>query len=556
MPNRQRTLIVSIALLVAVCLAYCGIWRFEFVHYDDNTHIFGNERVNTGLSLSNVGWAFRQFNGAQWIPLTWLSFMADVSLFGLNPGAMHCVNIALHALNAVLLFLLLHRLTREFWPAAAVAAIYALHPVNVESVAWLSERKNVLSTAFWLLSTLSYVRYAESGRRAWMLACFLCLALGLMVKAMLVTLPCTLLLLDAWPLGRNRTTSWPRLVLEKLPLFALSALASFLQMKAAANDGLLWEGSDAPTFAYRAMNAGANILQYMQLIFIPTEYAPMLPLPREIPVAMGLAGWAFSAATLALGWRLRASAPYVLVGFLWFLGTQFPVSGIVGAGDAVRCDRYLYIPEIGVLLVAVWALKKPVAKLSREAAVTLATAILGTLAWLTHDAAAHWRNTTALATHAAAVSPESVPAHKLAGWVFAHDGKFAEALRHYDDALQLAPGHLEIRCARAVILAKLGQRQPSIAEFRAILAASPDHLEAKVNLGMQLFATGDLAQARAILEPIAVPGTNAATIQYWLARIAHLEGKRDEAKRRYTEALRLARDEPWMDEALDWMKLL
>ena len=556
MPNRQRTLIVSIALLVAVCLAYCGIWRFEFVHYDDNTHIFGNERVSTGLSLGNVGWAFRQFNGAQWIPLTWLSFMADVSLFGLNPGAMHSVNIALHALNAVLLFLLLHRLTREFWPAAAVAAIYALHPVNVESVAWLSERKNVLSTVFWLLSTLSYVRYAEGRRHAWMLACFLCLALGLMVKAMLVTLPCTLLLLDAWPLGRNRTTSWPRLVLEKLPLFALSALASYLQMKAAANDGLLWEGGDAPSFAYRAMNAGANVLQYMRLIFIPTDYAPMLPLPREIPVAMGLAGWAFSAATLALGWRLRASAPYVLVGFLWFLGTQFPVSGIVGAGDAVRCDRYLYIPEIGILIAIVWALQKSVAKLSREAAFTLAAVILGTLAWLTHETAAHWRNTTALATHATAVSPESVPAHKLAGWVFAHDGKFAEALRHYDAALHLAPGHLEIRCSRAVVLAKLGRRESSIAEFRTILAASPDHLEAKVNLGMQLFATGDLPQARAILAQITTPGANAATIQYWLARIAHLEGKHEEAKRRYTEALQLAKDEPWMDEALDWMKLL
>ena len=546
MPNRNRTILVGLALIVAVCLAYCGVWRFEFVHYDDNSHVFANEHITGGLTPESVRWAFGQFNGAQWIPLTWISFMADVSLFGLNPGAMHVENVALHALNAVLLFLLLSRLTSRIWPAAAVAGIFALHPVNAESVAWICERKNVLSTAFWLLSTLAYVAYAQSKRLAWLACSVVCLALGLMVKAMLVTLPCTLLLLDAWPLGRHRAQSWLRLVGEKIPHFAIAITASVLQMKAAANDGLLWEGSEAPSFMYRAANAGANIVHYLQMLLVPGEYAPMLPLPLSAPIALGIAGWALAASAIVAGWRLRTRTPYVLFGTLWFLGVQVPVSGIVGAGDAVRCDRYLYVPQIGVIIAVVWGMSAMVRKMSREAVATGTGVVLLALGVLTFQTAGHWRNTTTLATHSAAVSPNSIVAQKLSGWAMAREGRLPEAYQYYTTALTLGPSNIEARCARAIVIARMGKNAEAIAEFRTILAAEPGHAEASLNLGSQLFAAGANAEARAILEGM----KQTAATHYWLARVADADGRREDGRRHYETALKLATDEAWKEDAV------
>lgn len=550
MPNRNRTIIVGLALIVAVCLAYCGVWRFEFVHYDDNSHVFANDHITGGLTPESARWAFGQFNGAQWIPLTWISFMTDVSLFGLHPGAMHVENVLLHALNAVLLFLLLCRLTSRIWPAAAVAGIFALHPVNVESVAWICERKNVLSTAFWLLSTLAYVAYAQSKRLAWMACSVVCLALGLMVKAMLVTLPCTLLLLDAWPLGRHRAQSWLRLIGEKIPHFALAIAASVLQMKAAASDGLLWEGSEVPTFIYRAANAGANIIHYLRMVLVPGEYAPMLPLPLDAPIAPGITGWAVAAGAMAAGWRLRVRAPYVLFGTLWFLGVQVPVSGIVGAGDAVRADRYLYVPQIGVLIAVVWGITAIARKMSREAIATGAGVVLMGLGFLAFQTAGQWRNTLTLATHSAAVSPNSIVAQKLSGWAMAREGRLPEAYQYYTTALTLGPTNIEARCARAVVLARMGESKEAIAEFRAILAAEPGHAEASLNLASQLFADGANTAAREILEAM----KQTAATHYWLARIADADGRREDGRRHYETALKLARDEPWREDAVARLK--
>ncbi len=554
MPNRQRTLVVSIALFVAVCLAYCAVWRFEFVHYDDNNHIFTNPRVNSGLTADNVRWAFGQFNGAQWVPLTWVSFMIDVSVFGLNPGAMHGVNVFFHALNAVLLFVLLSRMTSELWSAALVAALFALHPINAESVAWVSERKNVLSTFFWLLSTLSYFRYTQSLRRAWLAASFIALALGLMVKAMLVTLPFTLLLIDVWPLARHRTTSWMRLVVEKIPLFILAIGASVLQMRAAVSDGLLWEGGDAPTFSYRLLNAGANILHYLQMLVVPTDYAPMLPLPQTAPLALGIAGWTFTAIVLAAGWRFRKTVPFVLTGFLWFLGTQVPVSGIIGAGDAVLCDRYMYVPQIGIWIALVWSLQTATRKMSRESLATAVGVVLAILGVVTFQTAGHWKNSTALFQQAAAVSPQSIVAQKLAGWSLARDGRLRESLEAYNAVIKLAPMHAEARTSRAIVLGRLGQNAAAISEFRAVLAADPGNSEARLNLATQLFATGAIAEARTTLDGFKQPAELAATVEYWRARIADADGRRAEALQHYATALTRAKDEGWKFDASERIK--
>jgi Tfp pilus assembly protein PilF len=517
MPDRQRTLLGSLVLALLVLFAYAGAWQCGFVHYDDPSHVFENRHVSTGLSTENVRWAFSDFNGAQWIPLTWLSFMLDVSVFGLDPGPMHGVNVLLHAANAILLFALLRSMTGAFWCSFGVAVLFAVHPVNVESVAWITERKNVLSTLFWLLATLAYFRHAARPRKSSMALVAALLACGLMVKAMLVTLPCTLLLLDFWPLARFRREKWTRLVVEKIPLFAIAAVASWLQMRAAAHDNLLWPAEMAPA-GYRVLNAFANVLHYLGAIVWPASLAPMYPLPASIPLTAGIAGIVVVALLLGTAFALRKRVPTLLVGVLWFLGTQVPVSGIVGAGDAVRSDRYLYVPAIGLFIALVWG----ISALPRERSAILIRPVAAgasiALTALTFVQVGCWRDSITLLTHTVEVSPGSIVARSLAGWTFAKTGRLEDARINYEAALALAPGSAEIHCELGLVLARLGRLDEAIARFRETLHHQPDHRIARLNLGTHLLAAGSASESAAVFaEAIALhPDDEAA--RKWLAR--------------------------------------
>ncbi|MEQ1852387.1 MAG: tetratricopeptide repeat protein [Chthoniobacteraceae bacterium] len=517
MPDRHRTLLASLVLAVFVLLAYGAAWRCDFVHYDDHSHVFENAHVTGGLSAENVRWAFTRFNGAQWIPLTWLSFMLDVTLFGLEPGAMHGVNVLLHTANTLLLFALLRTLTASFWRSLAVAALFGLHPVNVESVAWITERKNVLSTFFWLLATLAYVRHAKTPGIARMALVTVLLACGLMVKTMLVTLPFTLLLLDFWPLARTRPTGWLRLVLEKVPLFALSAVASSMQMRAAIHDGLLWPEEMAP-LSYRLLNAFANVLQYLGTLAWPVNLAPMYPLPCTAPVVAGIGGAVAVVLLLAVCVASRKRMPALCVGILWFLGTQVPVSGLVGAGDAVRSDRYLYIPQIGVFIAAVWSIAalrvrwNPV--ILRPLAATAAI-LLGTMTFLQ---VGHWRDTATLLTHTVNVSPDSVVARGLAGWTFARIGRLDAARENYEAALALVPAAPDTHCSLGLVLARMGRLPDAIAQFRQALRYQPDHHIARLNLGTHLLAIGAVAESTMVLAEAVSLRPDDATARRWLDR--------------------------------------
>ena len=494
MPNRKRTLLASLVLTVAVFLAYGAVWRFDFVRYDDPSHVFDNAHIATGLSGENFRWAFTHFNAGQWLPLTWLSFMLDVSLFGLNPGAMHGVNVLLHATNVLLLFTLLRRMTGKFWHSFAVAALFALHPVNVESVAWITERKNVLSTMFWLLATLAYVRHAERPRAATMALVAVLLACGLMAKAMLVTLPCTLLLLDFWPIARWRTAKWPRLVAEKIPLFALSAVACWLQIRAASSDGLLWAAAGQPP-GYGIFCAFANVARYLGLLVFPANLAPMYALPANTPVLLGSLGAAIIAAMLGVGLALRKSTPAVLVGTLWFLGVQVPVSGLVGTGDAVLCDRYLYVPGIGFFIAAVWGVSSLRVSVSPALLRSLAAAAAIAMCALTFAQTRHWRNSFVLFTHAAEVSPDSITAQKNA------------------------------RCALGTALARAGRHAEAIAEFRRILREHPGDAEALLCLGTQLLATGAAQESADTLSEAVAQNPADPAAREWLARARTAAGQ-------------------------------
>jgi tetratricopeptide (TPR) repeat protein len=524
MPSRNRTLLACLVLAAAVLLAYCGAWRCGFVDYDDNTHVFENPHITSGLSGENIRWAFGQFNGAQWIPLTWLSFMLDASLFGLNPGAMHVVNVLFHLANTLLLFALLRRMTGAFWRSFAVAALFGLHPVNVESVAWIAERKNVLSTFFWLLATLAYVRHAARPRVLPMVLVAALLACGLMVKAMLVTLPCTLLLLDFWPLARWRTEKWTRLTVEMIPLFALSAVACWLQIRAAQHDNLLWSAS-ALQPGYQGFNALANVVRYLGLLAFPADLAPMYTLPARTPVFMGLLGAGLIAVLLTAGIALRKRTPALLVGTLWFLGTQVPVSGLVSAGDAVLCDRYLYVPGIGVFVAAVWSVAALRVRWRPALVVPVAGCAAVVLGALTFLQVGHWQNSRALFTHAAEVSPGSIVARKHAGWILEREGRLAAARAQYEAALALAPDLSDARCSLGIVLARMGRHSEAIAEFRRVLIEQPADSDARVNLGTQLLAAGEIAESASVLGEAVARNPGDPVARHWLerARVAAAE---------------------------------
>jgi tetratricopeptide (TPR) repeat protein len=523
MSSRQRTFLVALALLAAIFLTYAPVWNCGFLAWDDNTHVYENARVTSGLSWENVRWALAAPHAAQWIPLTWMSHMLDASLFGLAPGPHHAVNVLWHATNALLLFFVLRQMTGAYWRSACVAALFALHPMNVESVAWVAERKNLLNTFWWLLGIGCYARYAHNAAATcrawpWLALTTLCMALGLMTKAMIVTMPCTLLLLDAWPLGRLGRVSWPRLIVEKLPLFALAVAGSLMQMQAGANADLLW-GGHPPALSYRLSCAGANMLAYLGKLFVPGNFAALYPLPAEAPVALGLAAAAVLVVFLVAGWRLRDRAPYLLVGGLWFLGTQVPVSGIVQAGNAVLADRYCYVPGIGIFIAAVWSAEALLRHRPRLWQPALAGVVLIFLAARSTAYTVMWTDTATLFAHAAAVTENNFVAHGNAGLGFARRGELDEAVKHYRAALTIFPGLAETRNNLGVALSKLGQPEAAIVEFRRAAADDPPHSStARLNLATHLLRTGQKPEAIALLTVLVKEDPASPLARRWFDR--------------------------------------
>ena len=350
-----------VLLLVGiVIIAYGTVWNFEFVNIDDDLYLTDYPQIQRGLSWDNALWAMTAMKAAFWHPLTWLSHMLDTQLFGLNPAGHHVTNLLLHIANVLLLFALLHRMTGALWLSAWVAALFALHPLNVESVAWVSQRKTVLSTMFWLLTLLAYVSYAKKPgwkRYLGMMGIFI---LGLMAKPMLVTLPCVLLLLDYWPLGRlgkDPKEFWerlPKLAAEKLPLFVPVAVASVLTIQAQAQIGSIASWQDL-SLGIRVANAVMAYGLYLKKMVWPTDLAVFYPHPgsslEAVPVA--LAALVLVGLSLGLWWQGRRS-PYLVVDWLWYLGTLFPVSGLIQVGGHAMADRYAYVPLMGLFIILVW----------------------------------------------------------------------------------------------------------------------------------------------------------------------------------------------------------
>ncbi|MBL9125971.1 MAG: tetratricopeptide repeat protein [Planctomycetaceae bacterium] len=522
----RRVWEVAALLAAATVAVYWNVHKFEFVSYDDPFFVTRNTHVLTGLSGENIAWAFQSVN-AFFSPLTWMSHMLDAQLHGGWAGGHHVTNLIWHVATVVVLLWAWYRLTGLLWPSALVAALFALHPLHAESVAWVSERKGILSSFFYVATVWAYAGYARRPTVASYALVTGSLVLGLLAKPTLVTLPCVLALLDYWPLGRLRLRGsglapawtapapplrWYWLLAEKVPWFLIVAAFSAVAIRAEQNYGALDWLPDV-TFASRAANALIVYWLYLAQFFAPVGLMFFYPHPGN-DVSRGGALVAAGALLLVLGvacWQAQRR-PYLLTGWLWYLGTLVPVIGLVQVGGHRMADRYTDIPLIGISVIVAWGVAEFVRRMPELVAGATAVVLLvvAVFAGITWTQAAHWRNTEALYRHAVAVDPDN--------WVaLSNLGLWLDEQGRHDEALEIH--------ARAI-------------------AANPNNPSAASNLASALMRSGRLAEAIEVLEPTVAKNPKSMTAQANLAIAYSRAGRNDDARRHFELALELGQDEP------------
>jgi tetratricopeptide (TPR) repeat protein len=496
-PSRFAAFVVCGFLLLAVGLVFGRTINHEFVEYDDNEYIYENPHITQGSIAEKIGWAFQGGYANNWHPLTWLSHILDYELYGLQAGGHHATSVLLHAAAAVLLFLVLRRMTGDLWPSAFVAAIFAIHPLRVESVAWVAERKDVLSGLFFMLTLLAYVGYVRRpfslNRYLTVMALF---ALGLMAKPMLVTLPLVLLLLDYWPLGRLVAVT-RRVVLEKIPLFVLAAASCVATTLA---QGQAVAGLSKVSLLARLYNAPVSYEAYLGQFFYPVRLAALYPhLGPQLPLWKAVAALLVLAAISIAVLKSRRRRPAVFVGWFWYLGMLVPVIGLVQVGSQAMADRYTYLPQIGLCMALAWGASQavpswPYRRWLCGIGSALVLAILMACAW---RQTTFWRNSVALWNHALECTSRNSVAHNNFGYVLSGGGQTAEAIAHYRQALEIEPDYVEAHNNLGTTLAGLGRMDEAIVEYRKALKSKPDFAGAHNNLGNALFRRGQIAEAAA-----------------------------------------------------------
>jgi protein O-mannosyl-transferase len=588
MPQASRTrflVLIYSALILSTLIVYWQVTDFGFVDYDDELYVSANPQVLHGLSLSGIRWAFGTTHAANWHPLTWLSLMLDSSLLGPHPAGMHFVNLLLHLANAILVFALLRRMTGGLWQSAFVAAAFALHPMHVESVAWIAERKDVLSTFFLLMTIWAYVAYVRGPSALRYLAILVAMACGLMSKPMLVTAPLILLLLDYWPLerimpggsaGSSPQTTLRRAIIEKIPLFVLVAVFCIITLVAQQSDGAIVNLSP---FADRLANAFLAYGQYIRRFFWPGEMAAFYPL-RDIPIWLaGVCAGALVAISILVILCGRGRK-YLPAGWFWFLMTLVPVIGLVQVGKQAFADRYTYIPYIGLFIAVAWGAPELLARWrqAKTALAAVAVVALVAMAAVTWRQAGYWRDGLTLFTHAIEVAPDGDASWVNLGYAKGKQGRWREAIVDYSHAIQLAPTHAAAWYNRGIDYARLGCTTEAIADFQQAVRIKPDYAAAYSSLGsiyvglhrwqeaidackMAVEADHDYAEGYyhmgmaydglgrtqdaidAYRRAIATPA-DCSEAHNNLANILVLQGKYEESLFHYRQAMRLQPDRP------------
>jgi len=531
---------VCVFLVLAVLAVFEQTAHFEFVGYDDQLNVFRNPVVMKGLSAKAVGWAFTHPQVSNWIPLTTLSHMLDCQLFGLQAGRHHLVNVLWHAANAVLLFLALRQMTGSLWRSAFVAALFAVHPLRAESVAWVSERKDVLSGFFFMLTIGAYVRHVSNPSHAGYVAMALLFALGLMAKSMVATLPFVLLLLDYWPLGRlHNARQFLDLVLEKIPFFAIAAAGCVVT---ALTPGLL--GPCRLPLLQRIGNALISYVVYLRQMIFPVGLAAHYPMESNgQPVWLICLAFALLAAISAVLVVWRKKCPYLLMGWLWYLGMLFPVIGIIQiSGDAAYADRYTYLPEIGLAIAVVWGVGDWCGAWKPRPVVlgVLMTAVIGTLTVWGYIQTSYWRNDELLWTRSLACTRGNdfnSMAHNGLGNALYKRGKKKQAIAQYRKALQINPMYKLAQYNLGMALFDEGEREEAVAHYRMALKIDPDYAEVHFSLGNALFAMGGMEEAIAHYRKVLEINPDYPDDRYDLANALLQSGKLEEAVREYRRAL-------------------
>jgi len=474
-------------LTVAVFAAYGQVLRFGFVNYDDPVYIAGNPYVRDGIAWSGVVWAFTHSFAGNWYPLTWISHMLDCQLFGLDAGAHHFTNLAIHAAAASLLFAVLRRITQARWPSAMVAALFALHPLHVESVAWIAERKDVLSALFWMLTLGAYARYVARPGPARYACTLLAFGLGLMAKPMLVTLPLVLLLLDYWPFARGFR------IREKLPFLALSAAASVVTYMAHAQAKAVVSLETIP-LGMRVENALISCAAYIGQMFWPSGLAVFYPYPSGRHVWQAALAGAGIAAVTAVAIRMARKRPYLIVGWLWFLVTLAPVIGLIQAGQQSRADRYMYIPMIGLSIALVWGAAE-LLQARPQAQMALAGAVCLACAALTWTQVGYWEDGVKLFQRAVDVTGDNYVARFNLAHELREQGDDAGAVRQLEEAVRIRPDSGLAHDELGQVLGKQGRFDEALAQLRAAEVSLPDDAALHYRIGILLGTAGHAEQA-------------------------------------------------------------
>jgi tetratricopeptide (TPR) repeat protein len=557
-------------LLALVTIAlYWPAMRHDFINYDDDLYVTENIHVQAGLSWENLKWAFFNPVSANWHPLTVLSHMMDCQLFGLKPWGPHLVNVLIHALNAALVFALLKQLTGATWRSVTVAALFAVHPLRVESVAWVAERKDVLSGFFGLLALIFYVRYvqkAESRKQkaetrgrfpssilhppsspAYCLSLG-CFALGLLSKPMLVTWPFVLLLLDWWPLKRIpdfgfRISDLKRLLVEKIPFFALAAVMSCATFVVQKQGGAVTEGESLPLGA-RAENAVISYCSYLGKLFWPTDLAVFYPHPGYWPLAQVLLAGLLLAGVSVLFFVQRRRYPFLLMGWLWFVGTLVPVIGLVQVGGQSMADRYTYIPSLGVLILTNWGLYE-LTRHWRNQMITLSVAgaaVIILCLGMTRQQLKYWQDSETLFRHALDVTENNYIARNNLGTALLNKGQTDEAIRQYQEAIHLKPDDAEAHNNLGNALCNQGQTDEAISQFQKAIRLKPDFAMAHYNFGVALFNKGQINEAISQFQEAIRLKPDYAEAHNNLGTALFNKGQTDEEISQYQEAIRLKPD--------------
>lgn len=568
---------ICVLLLLSILAVYGQVRSHEFVNYDDPQYVTENPHVRSGLTRDGLVWAFTSFDGANWFPLSWLSHMLDCELFGLDSGWHHLTSVWIHALSTLLLFRVLKRMTGARWRSALVAFVFALHPLHAESVAWIAERKDVLSGLFWVLTLGAYAGYAARPGRARYAMTLLVFCLGLMAKPMLVTLPIVLMLLDRWPIRRGLR------VLEKLPFFAVAVAASAVTYVAHQQGGAIASFELVP-LPVRFENALVSYAVYILKMFWPTNLAVFYPYSlKPLVVPAVFAGLALGTVTVLVV-RAFPRRPYLAVGWLWYVVTLAPVIGLIQAGAQARADRYTYLPMIGLALASVWGIAEALEPWPRIRT-ALAAAMCSACLVLTWFQVGYWRDDISLYQHAIDVTsdnyiarfnlasvleakgkpveavaqlretvrvrPRFVTAHAELGQLLAKQGQPEEALRELQTAVSLRPDDADAHFRLGSVLGTLGRNDDAAAEFSQAIRLQPENADAHYNLGIALAQGKKLEEAAREFRATARLKPDDADARFNLGIALARLGQTDESITQFSEAVRIKPDFTEARQALD-----